>query len=277
MYPGGTGTLTINLRQTQGGPILNTASIPVVLSGLTPVPLNFIVNPGTNYRLEIASSSPQCERNTAGAVWPYTVPGVPLTLTANLTPNANVTGNYYFLYKWEVSTGCKSPRVPVTGTIDSIPAVPVISQNGNLLTSTAVSGNQWYLNGNILVGETNQTLIAATPGSYTVTVTINGCSSTSVPFTFTSTDDMILSGSAIGIYPNPGKGQFTLHVITRNTGLLQLQISEMTGKVILNSSQKVKEFNSEIKLDLGQIAPGIYLVEIELKGNRTMKKLMIQR
>ncbi len=66
------------------------------------------------------------------------------------------------------------------------PPTPTISGNssfcsgGNVvLTSSASSGNQWYVGGSLISGATGSTYTATTAGNYTVTVTTNGCSSTS--------------------------------------------------------------------------------------------------
>jgi hypothetical protein len=48
-----------------------------------------------------------------------------------------------------------------------------------LLTSSSATGNQWYKDGTILTGETNQTYTATSTGSYAVTVTLLDCPSTS--------------------------------------------------------------------------------------------------
>src|SRR5205085_1154190 len=47
------------------------------------------------------------------------------------------------------------------------------------LTSSSAAGNQWYLNGNPIGGETNQTYIASASGDYTVVVTATCTSLTS--------------------------------------------------------------------------------------------------
>ena len=45
-------------------------------------------------------------------------------------------------------------------------------QGGSVtLTSSSATGNQWYRNGALLGGETQQTLVASIAGSYTVTAT----------------------------------------------------------------------------------------------------------
>ena len=52
--------------------------------------------------------------------------------------------------------------------------------------SSSASGNQWYLNGNLIGGATNQTYNATAGGDYTVTVTASGCpSAASAPTTVT--------------------------------------------------------------------------------------------
>src|SRR6185295_18213773 len=81
--------------------------------------------------------------------------------------------------------GCiASSSAPVT--INPIPATPTITPGGPTtfctggsvtLTSSTASGNQWYLNGNPIGGETNQTYVATASGNYTVLVTTNGCAS----------------------------------------------------------------------------------------------------
>jgi hypothetical protein len=45
------------------------------------------------------------------------------------------------------------------------------------LTSSSATGNQWYLDGNPIGGETNQNLVVTASGSYTVIVTASGCPS----------------------------------------------------------------------------------------------------
>ncbi|RBQ01911.1 hypothetical protein, partial [Pedobacter miscanthi] len=72
-------------------------------------------------------------------------------------------------------------------TLNSAPAQPTITTPSNVttvcsgstvvLTSSSTSGNQWYKNGTLIAGETNQTYTATTSGSYTVTVSNGSCTS----------------------------------------------------------------------------------------------------
>ena len=80
--------------------------------------------------------------------------------------------------------GCSSTSAATVVTANPVPPQPTITPNGSViacdsgtLTSSSATGNQWYYQGNLLSGETNQTLNVDNDGDYTVIVTLNGCSS----------------------------------------------------------------------------------------------------
>jgi len=86
------------------------------------------------------------------------------------------------------NTGCLSQfSDPTVVTVNPLPATPTITPGGPTtfcaggsvtLTSSAGSGNQWYLNGNPIGGATNNTYSATASGSYTVKTTDgNNCTS----------------------------------------------------------------------------------------------------
>lgn len=84
----------------------------------------------------------------------------------------------YFLNGTDAN-GCSNTD-DVTVTINPLPAVPVLTLDSVFISSSYTTGNQWYLNGNPLLGETNDTVNDATigqNGGYTVEYTDgNGCS-----------------------------------------------------------------------------------------------------
>jgi hypothetical protein len=67
--------------------------------------------------------------------------------------------------------------IPATPTINAAGPTTFCTGGSVLLTSSAATGNQWYLNGSPIGGQTSQTYIATTAGTYTVVQTSNGCSS----------------------------------------------------------------------------------------------------
>ena len=67
--------------------------------------------------------------------------------------------------------------IPPTPTVSTTTPTTFCAGGSVLLTSSSATGNQWYRDGSILVGETNQTYSATTAGNYTVVVTAGGCPS----------------------------------------------------------------------------------------------------
>ena len=110
--------------------------------------------------------------------------GVAIPGEINMTYTATSAGSYTVEL---ITNGCASPiSAPIVITVNPIPNTPIINASGPLticgngnvaLTSSASSGNQWYLNGNILNGETGSTYTATASGNYTVITTANGCTS----------------------------------------------------------------------------------------------------
>lgn len=83
------------------------------------------------------------------------------------------------------TNGCSATSLPLTVTVNSIPSTPTISPSGNVsicqggavtLTSSATTNNTWSPG-----GQTTPSISVNTAGSYTVTVTQNGCTATSAP------------------------------------------------------------------------------------------------
>jgi hypothetical protein len=257
------GIATINLRNAQGGPILNTVSIPVAGTA-TPtavvVNLGFTLNPGTGYRLELASGSPSCRYNTFGANYPHTAPGSPVTLTGSIDPLFSTGNYYYFFYNWVVTEGCKSNRVPVEAIVLTPPATPSISPLWNTLTSSSPSGNQWYLNGVAIPGATGQTYVATQAGTYTVVVTdAFGCSSTSQPV-FTTGIEESLEASGVAVYPNPVEDQLNISV-QESAGQAVLRIYDVAGNLVLSNEIAIGDHS----VDVSRLAPGAYFVEMLLQ------------
>ncbi len=125
-YGTGPGTVTIELRTSTGTPIMST-TVNVTGSNSTSSPaqrvtLNFPVPGGASYRLGVnawTGGVSNLYRDNTGFSYPYTVPGV-MSITG-----PSLSGYYYFFYNWGVSTGCSSPRVPVTATVTPGPALSV--------------------------------------------------------------------------------------------------------------------------------------------------------
>jgi len=192
----------------------------------------------------------------SGGVAPYTV---------QLSNGAMQTGNgpvFTFLVSpasttiYTVASGnADGSGCPITGsgsatvTVLSSPSTPSITPGGSTtictggsvtLTSSSASGNQWFRNGNLIGGATNQTYMATAAGDYTVVVTANGCpSAPSTALTVTvnpppttanaGMDRRIVPGGAVTLAANtPSIGTGAWSVVS-GPSLLPSQFSSTTA------------------------------------------------
>ncbi|MDA0987503.1 MAG: S8 family serine peptidase [Bacteroidetes bacterium] len=186
--------------------------------------------------------------------------------------NINVTSGGSYTVRVTNNQGYISPwSAPKTVTVYSNPSTPTVSVNGNQLTSSSATGNQWYFNGSIISGTTGQTYNATQSGNYYVVVTNgNNCSSqsSSVSLSITGIDESIAS-STISIYPNPNNGSF--HIEVGNFEKLNgIKIVNSLGQVIWKS----KVINvSEIRIN--DISAGIYSIIFDLENSQFQRTLIV--
>ena len=133
------------------------------------------------------------------------------------------------------------------------PATPTVTSDwGTMVSSSASSGYQWYLDGDILVGETNQDLLVSPPyGSYQVEITnAEGCTALSDPFVLTLSLDED-ENDQIFAFPNPTNALIT---VSAETPVYSAQLISIDGS----------------KIDLTQVSAGTYSLENIAKGTYTL-------
>ncbi|MBS1613957.1 MAG: T9SS type A sorting domain-containing protein, partial [Bacteroidetes bacterium] len=165
---------------------------------------------------------------------------------------------------------------PQTITVYALPAVPTISQTGNVLTSSAVTGNQWLQNGAPISGASSQVYTINATGYYAVQVTnSNGCSvqSDSVQFTYTGLEEIVLK-DAVSIMPNPFVENVMVNIASKVKDLSQLNltITNELGQLIFETN-KVDYIN---KFDFGQRAAGVYYIHLHDSQQRQTFKVIKQ-
>ena len=119
------------------GPFVNTVTGGATAQTVT---IDATIPQGTGYRMGVSVNAGMT-RNTAGAAYPYSVPGV-----VSITGNTFSTAYYYYFYNWELSTGCASARTAVTATVNPAPpvmatAAPTTICEGESSTLSASSSN----------------------------------------------------------------------------------------------------------------------------------------
>lgn len=157
------------------------------------------------------------------------------------TTTYTVTGND--------GTSCSSTS-SIEIIVNQSPAVPTITTFNGSLVSSAINGNQWYLDGTPIDGATSQTYNYNGPGDYTVVVTVNGCSSSSSIYVVAISVEELLK--AANVFPNPAADHINIKGLLPGTQFILMDVrGQLVRTAILNSDNT--------SVDIADLANGVYL------------------
>lgn len=167
------------------------------------------------------------------------------------------SGNYSV--QAENASGCVSASSEqVSITVFPSPDQPFIQSNGNTLVSSATAGNQWFLNGEPIMGATGQFYTATESGFYSVQVTINGCPSILseiLNHVLVSTRELE-GGQDLLVFPNP------------STALLNITYKDQRGAPIPlvelfdARGMSIQTYQNTNQIEMAHLAAGLYFVRI---------------
>lgn len=167
-------------------------------------------------------------------------------------------------------------------------SVSVFSSQENYLTGifTNMSMNadtySWDFGDGASSTDENPSHLYAAGGTYNVCLTVSGicgdntgCDSikvaTHIGINETNADN------AVAIYPNPATSRLTVAVDGMSGDMLSIEISNLTGQVVM--SKQTSDFNgySTEKLDISKLTIGVYFVKIYTNEMATTKRLVVQK
>jgi hypothetical protein len=163
-------------------------------------------------------------------------------------------------------------------TINQIPDTPVVTSNGDTLSSSASAGNQWYFEGNPVSGATGQTHIATLTGWYWSIVTVNGC-----PSDTSNHEYVIITGieeiaaTSVRVFPVPNNGKFTVSINTQVPQRFTILMYNGLGQKIGSPIEMNVHSNYELEIDLRPVPGGIYTLEIRNSEQRIVRKVLVNR
>jgi trimeric autotransporter adhesin len=198
------------------------------------------------------------------------------TITVDFGMNA-VSGNITVYGSNTCGNGTVSPSFAVT--VNPIPATPEITANGDMLTSSAADGNQWYFEGTMIQGATNQSYQATQSGWYWAVVTLNGCSSDTsnhVYIVITGIGNHSLSDS-FTVYPNPNNGQFTILLKGVPAGEYDLEVINNIGQSVWNLKNVPVSGEFSQNIDIRPASKGLYTIIIRNERTHEIRKVLITK
>lgn len=144
-------------------------------------------------------------------------------------------------------------QITVNSTCSINPIPNIQFNNGLLIASVSGFQYQWSLNGQIIVGATNQEYQPTSSGQYIVEVIFyNGCSEVSAPFDLNGLDFQSMEFNNINVFPNPVNDKVFLENLT------------VDAIVKIHAQDGVMCFSGlyDKGIDVSRFAPGIYLLEV---------------
>lgn len=169
-----------------------------------------------------------------------------------------------------------SNMAEVTVTVNPLPVPPVLSVDSVFIISSYEEGNQWYLDGDELVGETNDTVNyveIGMNGEYWVVYTNElGCKIESdrienpIFITDVGINEEVLFD--VMVYPNPSSS-----VVTIETKELidEIILQDLKGAIVL----KVIPTDSSVnQVNVAELPAGIYFLQLVKGGQLVTKKLI---
>jgi hypothetical protein len=171
---------------------------------------------------------------------------------------------------------------PATSNIVSMvviltPAIPMITLNGQLLQSSSPVGNQWYFEGNIIAGATDQTYIATQTGWYWTVVTLDGCSSDTSNHIYVlvvGIEEKPEAGSFY-VYPIPNNGRFNISIRIHSEETFTIGVYNDLGQRIYELNDLLVKGSFDKMIDLRPLAAGMYSVVFYGNNIKIVKRIIV--
>ncbi|MES2513409.1 MAG: T9SS type A sorting domain-containing protein [Bacteroidota bacterium] len=171
--------------------------------------------------------------------------------------------------------GCSATQTSTVFVSPTVPT-PTISQNGNVLTSSSATNNQWYMNGGLIPGETTQTYTVTQDGTYHVVVNAQyGC-----PASASSTVSVLFTGvtavsfvNTIQLSPNPAKDVLFVNSAVKIQKMMNYTIFSVQGQMIKTGSINL---NTSETISISDLSAGTYEIRFNNDQSSAVYKFIKQ-
>ncbi|CCG98444.1 peptidase S8/S53 subtilisin kexin sedolisin [Fibrella aestuarina BUZ 2] len=186
--------------------------------------------------------------------------GQPIAGATSLTYAASEAGSYSL----QLISSC-SPISSSAIAVTVRPAQqPTVAQSGNVLSSNALTGNQWLLAGVPIAGATSQTYVATQTGRYSVRANVGGCGEATSAETFVTilAVEPALSAS-LRVFPNPTANRLTVEIDAAASATTPtVRLLDVRGALQQQQLMAQQGSKYQVILELANLPAGMFFVQI---------------
>ncbi len=287
----GTSAITVNWTGSGAQTISVNYTNSLGCSAVQPVVYNVTVAPKPAAAGVITGPAHVCAPATAQV---YTVPSIANANTYNWIVPTGVTivsGGTTNSITVNFAASATSGVIKVNGVNDCgdgtastlsvvvapTPATPTITKHMDTLISSAATGNQWYKDGVLIAGATSKKYVYTQNGTYSVVVTVAGCSSSpSANMLILDVNvDVQVAHNTLDIYPNPNNGEFNIKVETPSKEVYNIEIYNNIGVLVWKQDNVSVDGIYTRQINLQGSPSGVYMIALRNKANSIVKKVII--
>ncbi len=189
------------------------------------------------------------------------------------------TKDYHFIFTIK-DNYCPVPGVTTKSLLVKVAGPTIYSLGNSLAVHSSNLNVQWFLNGTPIMGATDTLFNPTQSGTYSlVAFTNNGCTliSNSIDIGFAGVPINSNPEAKLDVFPNPSVRNTILNVLLQNakTGPNEIQVIDITGKLVMQIPIYVSTTNEHLLIDLGGLANGVYTINLSGDGKIPQTQLLL--
>ena len=219
-------------------------------------------------------------------------PGQGTTVSASasgsITLNGLMPGTTYDIMVQDICSGTTSAWstgvtfTTANGPLPTLnPVFTVTNMNPVTIQFTANANNQdtvgWaFSTGAVQGGDAVTQVFSSNGPAFAVAIASNECGIVADTVYFTvGLDDFELT--SLRLFPNPTTGQFTVEFNHSDAEEISFRIVSLTGALVAQSSRHADAGRVTERFDLSKTPGGVYLVEVQTTGGRSIRRIVLER
>ena len=193
-------------------------------------------------------------------------------------PKAAGVGTHEVTYTYLHNNGCVN-KAKSNIIVNPQPSKPVIERIGNILSSSSQTGNQWFLNGSKIPGNTGRFLNIQQTGFYQVQVTdYNGCIS-DLSDVFNVTDlavNDVINENILVFSPNPADEYIYFELDLVKPQNIQMKISNVMGETMNLRDYNLSYGFQKLRIDVKTLPDGLYILKLRTGEKFYFSKIIVR-